>query len=159
MWKILKTFYFRVPFAAELQYKDEISEIVNIAENILKEFLLTYKNNNFINDGQVKILTFEKILNDYNNFPALKHYIENSGSKNYMQIIANLNKFEKDCYYSALKMDDENVDQSCVLYKAENITTHNHTISTSVMQILVTITYCNNLISSNKKNFKSRLSS
>lgn len=118
---------YRVPFTIELKYKEEILEIVNIAEDILEEFLLIHGNNDEINDSSITIVTLNEVLDEYSNFPSLRSYMEHQEEHNYMQLVINSQKFKDDCYYSTLN-GDKNADLACVLYNADDIKIHNNSL-------------------------------
>lgn len=128
---------YRVPFITDMRYKEETFEVVNIAEDVLEEFLLIYGNSDQINDNPFTIVTLNTILDKNYNFPnRLKLYLENQEKENYMQLLTNSQKFKEDCYYSALD-GDEVSDLSCVLYNADDIKIHNNSLCKLIVFVLM----------------------
>lgn len=98
--------------------------MVDIAENIIQQFSKVLEDSEWI--ANINVLTVNTIMDDFENFPSLKSYMENEETLNYMQLLVDATKFKQDCYYSLL--NEDNTDLSCVLYNANNIKMHSDTM-------------------------------
>lgn len=78
-------------------------------------------------NGKITTVTIHDILKDYQKYPKLKHYLDNSENGSYLQLVTSAQKFKEDCYYSVLE-NEENQDLSCVLYNTNDMKIFNNTI-------------------------------